>query len=227
MLTSSQSQSQQLQLHYPTPVRLQQILADSQANLSQLLVNSDQTGRPIYWTGAGVFTAFPHPDKANVLNQLNTLVQQAEREVLVGLKNTLDALAIGQRVFTPLDYDHVRINKADNPLVKQNLTLVLPPRPSTVLVLGAVHKPQYLSWQTRKGADDYLKQAQPADIADNSVATVIQPDGNVEQHPIAYWNHNHRDIAPGAIVYLGFSSLPSGYKDLNDAIINLLRNRAL
>ena len=230
MLTSSQSQRQQLQLHYPAPVRLEQILADSLANLSQLPVSTAQQGQPVYWTGAGVFTAFPHRDKASVLNQINTLANQSEakkREVLIKLATTIKPLPIGERVFTPLDYDQIRINKADNPLVQQNITLVLPSRPSTVLVLGAVNKPQYLPWQPRTDAGNYLSQALPAEMADNSLATVIQPDGKVEQHPIAYWNQNHQDIAPGAIIYLGLASLPSGYNNLNDDIIHLLRNRAL
>ncbi len=56
-------------------------------------------------------------------------------------------------------------------------------------------------------ANDYLAQVTPIDIAANSYVTVIQPDGVIQQHSIAYWNNNHADIAPGAIIYLGYQSL--------------------
>ncbi|WP_328283792.1 capsule biosynthesis GfcC family protein [Photobacterium carnosum] len=59
------------------------------------------------------------------------------------------------------------------------------------------------------------------------LVTVIQPDGVIQQHPIAYWNNNHNDIAPGAIIFIGYQSLFHNYSELNHAISLMLINRTL
>lgn len=76
-------------------------------------------------------------------------------------------------------------------------------------------------------AKNYLDQVTPIDIAANSYVTVIQPDGVIQKHPIAYWNNNHNDIAPGAIIYLGYQSVFHDYRDLNHDISSMLINRTL
>lgn len=144
----------------------------------------------------------------------------------------LNKFEIGERLFTPLDYDFVRLDKSSNPIVSahqftESLTLVVPSRPDSVWVVGAVEHNGEQAWKSRTSASEYLTQAGITVYGNDSIATVIQPDGTVEQHPIAYWNKDHMDIAPGAIVYLGFDNLPTGYKHLNEEIINLLRNKAL
>ncbi|KLV03996.1 hypothetical protein ABT56_17295 [Photobacterium aquae] len=228
----SAKNSSHLILTYREPIRLEQILADTLANISQLPQSSQETlNEQLYWTGASVFSSLQHPNKNEVLQKLNQLATQtgtaAEAEFYNQLQQQILNLVIGQRLFTPLDYDRVRINKNANPLVNQDLTLVLPNRPSTILVLGAVKQSGYQTWHIRQDAASYLDKAMPSATAENSYATVIQPDGNVEQHPIAYWNKNHHDIAPGSVIYLAFDNLPSGFSQLNDDIVNLLRNRAL
>ena len=80
---------------------------------------------------------------------------------------------------------------------------------------------------TSHGSEEYLAQVTPLTIAANSEVTVIQPDGVIQQHPIAYWNNNHNDIAPGAIIYLGYDALFHDYSGLNQAISSMLINRTL
>ncbi|AJR09508.1 polysaccharide synthesis [Photobacterium gaetbulicola] len=232
---NSRSQTEHLQLNYTQAVRLEQVLADTVANLSLLTVSNAATNQPIYWTGASLFQGFPHPEKAHVVTQLEKtaqLVDVDEKGSFQQLAEQIDQYNIGARVFTPLDYDFVRIDKSSNPMVSaqqysEPLTLVVPSRPDSVWVLGAIENNGKQPWQPRTSASKYLKQAGSTAYGDNSVTTVIQPDGTVEQHPIAYWNKSHMDIAPGAIVYLSFDNLPTGYRHLNDEIINLLRNKAL
>ncbi|PSU29841.1 capsule biosynthesis GfcC family protein [Photobacterium lutimaris] len=232
---NSRHQAEHLQLYYPQPVRLEQILIGTVANLSllpkaQLPTAQQEPEQSIYWTGTGIYKHFPHPNKANVISQLekvSELVDADENSGFQQLATQLSQFEIGERVFTPLDYDLVRINKASNPLVSEPMTLVLPSRPDSVWVLGAVQHNSEQPWATRSSASQYLKLVGTTSYGDNSIATVIQPDGVIEQHPIAYWNKGHKDIAPGAIIYLGFNNLPAGYQSLNDEIINLLRNKAL
>ncbi|MCG7588297.1 capsule biosynthesis GfcC family protein, partial [Photobacterium sp. OFAV2-7] len=187
----------------------------------------------IFWTGAVLFERFPHPQKQRVGSQLTQLAslwknegKNEQSQAAIKLATHIENLKIGERIFTPLDYDHVRIEPAINPLVNHDMTLVLPPRPRTVLVAGAVSHPKEVSWQERRNANSYLKQVVTLNNANNSEVWIIQPDGQVEQHPIAYWNQKHFDIAPGAAIYLGFSSLPDEFNTINEDIVNLLRNRA-
>ncbi|MGF1872908.1 capsule biosynthesis GfcC family protein [Photobacterium indicum] len=227
--TSSQLE-RQLQLSYSAPVRLKQVLADSLTHLPAFLANDVKQDQRIYWTGAALFKTFPHPQQQTVIAQLNQLAthwQNEQQQAALNLSQQIEQLTTGERIFTSLDYDNVRLNKQANTLITDDLTLILPPRPERILVLGALEKPVWAKWQNRFDANAYLKQGKPLSNANNSDAWVIQPDGTVEQHPIAYWNREHHDIAPGAIVYLGFSSLPKGFETLNEDIINLLRTRAL
>lgn len=229
-VTPSSQRERQLQLSYSAPVRMKQVLSDSLTHLPAFLANDVKPDSRIYWTGAALFHAFPHPQQHVVVDQLNQLAtywHNEQQQAALNLSQQIEQLTTGERIFTSLDYDNVRLNKQANTLIKQNLTLIIPPRPKQILVLGALEKPIWAKWQTRFDAENYLNQSKPLSNANNSDAWVIQPDGTVEKHPIAYWNRAHHDIAPGAIVYLGFSSLPNGFETLNEDIINLLRNRAL
>ncbi len=233
-VTPSSQRKRQLQLSYSTPVRMKQVLSDSLTHLPAFLANDVKTDSRIYWTGAAIFRAFPHPQQHAVVTQLNQLAtywhneqQQPQQQAALNLSQQIEQLITGERIFTSLDYDNVRLNKQANTLITYNLTLILPPRPEQILVLGALDKPVWAKWHTRFDAEAYLKQSKPLSNANDNDAWVIQPDGTVEQHPIAYWNRDHHDIAPGAVVYLGFSSLPKSFETLNEDIINLLRNRAL
>ncbi|ELR63786.1 YjbG polysaccharide synthesis-related protein [Photobacterium marinum] len=234
-VTASAQYNQHLKLSYPAPVRLQQVLADSIANLQQLPLppkhnqkkgNTDQ----IYWPGAALLTARSNPEQKAVLAKLNTLStiwQNEGRNAVLNLKTWLKNEPIGQRVFNSLDYDLVRIEMTQNPLISEDVAVVLPPRPNSVWLLGAVKQPEKLQWRERSSAQRYLEKITPLSNSDNSSVWVIQPDGIVEKHPIAYWNKEHMDIAPGAIIYLGFAALPDDLDSLNEELINLLRNRTL
>ncbi|PSU50921.1 polysaccharide synthesis [Photobacterium frigidiphilum] len=229
-VTTSSEHERQLQLSYSAPVRIKQVLSDSLTHLPTFLGNDVKQDPRIYWTGAALFQAFPHPQQQTVVDQINQLAtywHDERQQAVLKLSQQIEQLTTGERIFTSLDYDNVRLNKQANTLITHDLTLILPPRPERILVLGALEKSVWAKWQTRFDAEDYLKQGKPLSNANNSDAWVIQPDGTVEQHPIAYWNRDHHDIAPGAIVYLSFSSLPKGFETLNEDIINLLRNRAL
>lgn len=234
-LTASAKNTKHLKLSYQAPIRLQQVLADSITNLSKLPLNPSQTEKiptnaRVFWQGAALLTAKTNSAQKTVWDKLDALSnhwQDQERQAVLNLLAFLKKEQIGQRVFNSLDYDQVRIDLRQNPLISQDITIILPPRPDSVWIMGAVNQPQELSWHERWGADKYLAQSLPINNADNSYAWVIQPDGKVEQHPVAYWNRKHSDIAPGAIIYLGFTSLPDELDTLNEELINLLRNRTL
>ncbi|MEH6534714.1 MAG: polysaccharide synthesis, partial [Photobacterium frigidiphilum] len=70
-VTTSSHYERQLQLSYSTPVRLKQVLSDSLTHLPAFLANNDvKQDQRIYWTGAALFQAFPHPQQQTVVTQL-------------------------------------------------------------------------------------------------------------------------------------------------------------
>lgn len=211
-------------LHYAEPVRLAQVVSDS---LKQRTVSETS-----YWLGSSLSTATEPKTKQALITQLTQLSQQHRDDVLVSdsFANTAQWLQqhiYHQRLPVNIDIDKVRLNKADNPLLNGNYQLQLANRPTSVIVIGAIEKPQTITWQPRMAAKEYLTQVTPLTIAANSEVTVIQPDGVIQQHPIAYWNNNHKDIAPGAIIFIGYQSLFHNYSELNHAISSMLTNRTL
>ncbi|MEC6822469.1 capsule biosynthesis GfcC family protein [Photobacterium piscicola] len=211
-------------LHYAEPVRLAHVVSDS---LKQRTI----TETP-YWLGSSLSTTTAPKNKQALITQLTQLSQQHRDDTAVSdsFANTAQWLQQHiqyQRLPVDIDIDKVRLNKSDNPLLNGNYQLQLANRPTSVIVIGAIEKPQTIKWQPRMAAKAYLAQVTPLSIATNSEVTVIQPDGVVQQYPIAYWNNNHKDIAPGAIIFLGYQSLFHNYSELNHAISSMLINRTL
>ncbi|WEM41583.1 capsule biosynthesis GfcC family protein [Photobacterium sp. DA100] len=222
-------------LNYSEPARLSQVISDSittqmQNNLS--IQGSHFYTDQIYWPGSSLTTGAAPQNKSTVLKAIDQLVDKEPTSF--ALKASLRANErwianniLHQRELIPLDFDAIRLNRKLNPLLNGEYHLYLPNRPSDILVIGATQKPTLLRWQPRLSARNYLDKTALIDNHQKDYAAVIQPDGTVEQHPIAYWNKNHMDIAPGATIYIGYNDLPGDYLSLNQEMIKLLRNKVL
>lgn len=234
VLITARDAPSQVTLNYDAPVRLERVLQDSLQHI-KALKNADGwylSPSDIYWAGASLINMQKPLNKTDVAKRLDKVQAQwanqpSNTSAINALKHWIGANLNNARQLTTLDYDVVLLEPSLNPIVSGKFTLVLPPRPKHVLILGATAEPKFVEWQERQNANDYLNKTEVLEDADNSYVWVIQPDGVVEKHPIAYWNQNHMDIAPGATIYLGYSSFPSTSKDLNQEIVNLLKNRAL
>ena len=111
---------------------------------------------------------------------------------------------------------------------QQHFELYLTARPTSVNVVGAVKQAHTLPLVEHAQLDNYLTRLpkdQLLDIADNSTAFVIQPDGQVNEISYAYWNRKPAYFAPGAIIFIAFDSLPSEFPNLNQDIVELLRHK--
>ena len=234
LLAASINAADKFELNYTDAVRLDRIVEDGLANLPAHAPRNP-AAQPVYWTGAALLDMSKTKisvEKNLLQDQIELITQQSSSDTekvaaLQTLHNYLEELSLAQRIFLPLDLDFVRIQTAFNPVIDGRYQLILPLRPSSILILGAVTNFGLTPWRERANVAFYLQQAQPISSADNSYAWIIQPDGVVEQHPFAYWNKSHRDIAPGAIIYLGFGSLPAGFSSINEDLAALLRNRSL
>ncbi|MDP5255276.1 MULTISPECIES: capsule biosynthesis GfcC family protein [unclassified Vibrio] len=216
-------QGQQFSQQFTQPFRLEPAM-------NTLLTQQNWSTAKFDWLTSALFdVSAPYKLKTQVLTQIDQQIERADndsqRAQWQSLKKQLSFWQYAKRLFISLDPDNARVSPKDNPRLSGQWHAVLMSNPSHVWVLGGVERSGRYVWSARHGADYYLQHARPVAVA-NDVAWVIQADGSVEKHPIAYWNHQHRDIAPGAVIYLPMASSVGGsHSDLNAVVVELLRNR--
>lgn len=185
--------------------------------------------------------------KRNVLNQLEAFAVEEPEANLV--RQQLASFQYLNRVFIELDRNAVISQSDKNPLLvsssntnkpssaaikrvstreTQAFSLYLPQRPTSIQLMGAMKESVTMNLIEHGTLNDYL-DALPngfiGESADKSVAYVVQPDGVVQTIQYAYWNEQPVYLAPGAIVFMAFYSLPSEYSTLNQDIVDLLRHK--
>ena len=177
--------------------------------------------------------------KRNVLNQLEAFAREEPEANLV--RQQLASFQYLNRVFIELDRNAVISQSDKNPLLvsssrtnksstsqTQMFSLYLPQRPTSIQLMGAMKESVTMNLIEHGTLNDYL-DALPngfiGESADKSVAYVVQPDGVVQTIQYAYWNEQPVYLAPGAIVFMAFYSLPSEYSTLNQDIVDLLRHK--
>lgn len=185
--------------------------------------------------------------KRNVFNQLDAFAVEEPEANLV--RQQLASFQYLNRVFIELDRNAVISQSDKNPLLvskphtnkrssvainktstsqAQAFSLYLPQRPTSIQLMGAMKESVTMNLIEHGTLNDYL-DALPngfiGESADKSVAYVVQPDGVVQTIQYAYWNEQPVYLAPGAIVFMAFYSLPSEYSTLNQDIVDLLRHK--
>ncbi|MEC7940018.1 MAG: capsule biosynthesis GfcC family protein, partial [Pseudomonadota bacterium] len=179
--------------------------------------------------------------KRHVFKQLDAFsVEEPEAK---RVKQQLASFQYLNRVFIELDRNAVISQSDKNPLLvsrtdlekssatqaqAQRFALYLPKRPTSIQLVGAMKESVTMNLIEHGTLNDYL-DALPGgfigESADKSVAYVVQPDGVVQTIQYAYWNEQPVYLAPGAIVFMAFDSLPSEYSTLNQDIVDLLRHK--
>ncbi|MEZ9266417.1 capsule biosynthesis GfcC family protein [Vibrio splendidus] len=185
--------------------------------------------------------------KRNVFNQLDAFSVEEPEANLV--RQQLASFQYLNRVFIELDRNVVISQSDKNPLLvsssptnkpsstaikrastsqTQAFSLYLPQRPTSIQLMGVMKESVTMNLIEHGTLNDYL-DALPngfiGESADKSVAYVVQPDGVVQTIQYAYWNEQPVYLAPGAIVFMAFYSLPSEYSTLNQDIVDLLRHK--
>lgn len=177
--------------------------------------------------------------KRNVFNQLDAFSVEEPEANLV--RQQLASFQYLNRVFIELDRNAVISQSDKNPLLvsssnankpsdsqTQMFSLYLPQRPTSIQLMGVMKESVTMNLIEHGTLNDYL-DALPngliGESADKSVAYVVQPDGVVQTIQYAYWNEQPVYLAPGAIVFMAFYSLPSEFSTLNQDIVDLLRHK--
>jgi len=201
--------NQSLELTYSQPVRLSQVLADS----------NNALGYSPYSLGA----VLTNPKKQDITERLK---QQVFSELdnlatveAVELKSQLEKLTYVAREFISLDQDVVRIKRKQNPMLEGHYHLRVSQMPSTIQVVGLIPRPQSLVLQTGDSVERYLEPLECFNAGDMDRPYIIQPDGEVMHANLSYWHGRHYYTAPGALIYIGFKANP----ELNNQVAELLR----
>ncbi|MEZ9245978.1 capsule biosynthesis GfcC family protein [Vibrio lentus] len=232
-------------LEYKANVRLLQVLDDANASSNENASGSigyfplsaqlfDKTN-----TEANESNKAIEAKKRNVFNQLDAFSVEEPEAKLV--KQQLASFQYLNRVFIELNRNAVISQSDKNPLLvsssntnkpsdsqTQAFSLYLPQRPTSIQLMGAMKDSVTMNLIEHGTLNDYLDVLPNGFIgesADKSVAYVVQPDGVVQTIQYAYWNEQSVYLAPGAIVFMAFYSLPSEYSTLNQDIVDLLRHK--
>ncbi|TKG00545.1 capsule biosynthesis GfcC family protein [Vibrio sp. F13] len=243
--TTIELRLQGVMLEYKTHVRLLQVLDDANASS-----NANASGSIVYFplsaqlfdktnTDANGSNKVIEAKKRNVFNQLEAFAAEEPEANLV--RQQLASFQYLNRVFIELDRNAVISQSDKNPQLvsssqtnkpsasqTQRFSLYLPQRPTSIQLMGAMKESVTMNLIEHGTLNDYL-DALPngfiGESADKSVAYVVQPDGVVQTIQYAYWNEQAAYLAPGAIVFMAFYSLPSEYSTLNQDIVDLLRHK--
>ncbi|WP_435248265.1 capsule biosynthesis GfcC family protein [Vibrio sp. nBUS_14] len=232
-------------LEYKANVRLLQVLDDANASSNENASGSigyfplsaqlfDKTNTESNKSNKAI-----EAKKRNVFNQLDAFAVEEPEAKLV--KQQLASFQYLNRVFIELDRNAVISQLDKNPLLvsssntnkssdsqAQAFSLYLPQRPTSIQLMGVMKESVTMNLIEHGTLNDYL-DALPngfvGESTDKSVAYVVQPDGVVQTIQYAYWNEQPVYLAPGAIVFMAFYSLPSEYSTLNQDIVYLLRHK--
>ncbi|MGO1794012.1 MAG: capsule biosynthesis GfcC family protein [Oceanisphaera sp.] len=214
------------QWQQPQAVRWQQLLGQLQAK-----------GIDARWSQLSLPSSHPkrvalEAERTQVLSDLHTLGQYWARKGKQGLLRSTSALSTQLKnlpltVSLPVNfnYDQVRINANDNPLLTEHYQLAIHPRATFVHVQGLVRLPGKRPFVDSAFAYDYGRRLSLLPGANGKKLWIIQPDGEVMTSPIDAFSPEFVGVAPGATLYVGFKALPAEFADLNQRIITLFANR--
>lgn len=144
--------------------------------------------------------------RAGLLHTLGQLPQHENLDVRAAgdlLHDWLDAHPATGRVRLVLDRRLMQAQPLNNPIARQGDSIIIPLRPQTVHVIGAVSLPCELPHQPLQDAKTYLAHCPTSSAADPDTLYVVQPDGLVQALGVAAWNRaDPQPVAAGGTIYV-------------------------
>jgi hypothetical protein len=136
----------------------------------------------------------------------------------------------GRRIYA-LDPLRVELNADHSPKLEGGDRLIVPPRPESVRIIGAVATDCQLPFAPLQPTYRYVQKCPALPDADPDYAYLIQPDGQVSQLGIALWNRMDGDTppAPGSVVLvpLDINQIKNSAPDLNRELAEFLATQSL
>ncbi|KHT52334.1 hypothetical protein RJ46_01170 [Vibrio sinaloensis] len=211
----------QLALEYPHPVRIEQVFTD-------IIALQGATQPTVYPLANQLFNldkqSQVNQEKQRVVEHLQTLAdrQLISAEAAGVLKQQIQGWAVAYREKIDLDFDQIRTDAADNPMLQGNYELITPERTRTISFEGALYTPQDVEFDESLSLSGYLSRLNLLKSADPSYAWVIYPDGNFVRSGYAYWNSQNTSLTPGSIIFVGFKSGNKEVQQLEQQVVQLI-----
>lgn len=206
--------------------------------LDSLVVNNPVLQGNIWWPGVAIAeqkaTRLQQQKQQQLLARLTVLSSTLRQEDDASLAATVDSvrsqlaeLKIIGRQLVPLDPDVIRLHPELDHRLSGEYQVYIAAEPRSVRLFGALAAYGKRDFLPGKDVSDYLTGLQHVEGAEHDTAWLINPQGEVQPVPIAYWNRRHNEMTPGSLLFLGFavSALPEDFKDINEQIISLLTHR--
>lgn len=168
--------------------------------------------------------------KAGVQHDLGILGER-EGAVFAPLQAWVAGLPVTGRI--PVNGDLRRLDRKskDNLPLQAGDRLVVPVRPDTVQVVGAVNAPCAIAFQPLAPLAHYLAQCTSLPGANRDWVWLVQPDGHIQRRPQALWNADGQQVyaAPGATLVVGIDDrrLGKDLTSLNDELALLAATQLL
>ncbi len=136
-------------------------------------------------------------------NRIHALAENRTEllELLDRLYEQTEAMPVTGRVIAEMD-PLQQLILANNDLLEDGDRLLYPARAEQVRVTGAVERECVLPYQPGAQPITYLKACPRHDVADPSLAYLIQPNGDWSIAGVAAWNSEPANIALGAVIYV-------------------------
>ncbi|MGX1923798.1 capsule biosynthesis GfcC family protein [Vibrio sp. NH-7] len=214
----------QLALEYPHPVRIEQVFTD-------VIALQGATQPTVYPLANQLFNLDKQfqadIEKQDVLEKLQALVdgQVISEEVAGVFKQQIQSWTVAYREKIDLDFDQIRTDAADNPMLQGNYELITPERTRTISFEGALYTPQDVEFDESLSLSGYLSRLNLLKTAHPSYAWVIYPDGNFVRSGYAYWNSQNTSLTPGSVIIIGFNSSNKEVQQLEQQIVQLITMR--
>lgn len=121
------------------------------------------------------------------------------------------------RIVVEADPGVLRSRPELDPLLEPDDRIVVPKRPSTVLVAGEVNNPGAVQFLAGRDADGYIRDAGGlTGNADEGRIYLVHPNGRAEPLHLSGWNHSVRVVPPGALLVVPFDADVFGALSLKD-----------
>jgi protein involved in polysaccharide export with SLBB domain len=105
------------------------------------------------------------------------------------------------RIAMDADPSLLAANPAQDPILEAGDVVFIPPRPSTVAVLGEVMQPGSYSYRPGVPVEDYIKKAGGyAQFANDDMTFIVMPDGSARRIETSWLHFDANTLPPGSTI---------------------------
>ena len=145
-----------------------------------------------------------------------------------GLSEELKKVEPSGRVVVEADPAVLQVHPELDVVLEPGDEIVIPKRPSHVVVMGEVLNPGAVQFRSGLRAEDYLRAAGGVGMAGDEGRTyMILPNGSAQPLKVASWNAQPTPVPPGSVIYVPRDPLPLDNTALFQIVLEMAKDIAL